>query len=95
MRLALCVSSLSILERYVLARVKYDSLTSKMSYYLWGSEFSAHRLVLHIAVIVSVVGLFGYEARSTGDFRHLYFFGILGIGDLIGMLWKWRKIQHT
>ena len=93
--LALCVFSMSLLERYVSARIKYDSVTGKLSHYFWGSELSAHRLIIHVIVILGVVGAVGFEAKSSGDYRHFYVFSVLGVIDLIGMFWKWRKDQNT
>jgi hypothetical protein len=86
---------MSLLEWYVSSRVKYDSITARLSHFFWGEEFSAHRLAFHVLVIVTVVGLFGYDAKSSGDYRHLHFFGALGVIDLGVMLWKWRKKSGT
>ncbi len=86
---------MSFLEIYVSARIKYDSMTGRLSHYLWGREFSAYRLTIHLVLIVVGVGALGYDAASSGNYQNFYVFSMLGIFDILGMYWKWRKIQNT
>lgn len=82
---------MSFLDWYVALRVRYDSVTRKMSEYFWGDRFSFHRLIAHLLFIAAVVGVVLYEAEKMGDYIQFKIFLILAAFDLIGMLWKWRK----
>jgi len=86
---------MSFLEVYVSARIKYDSITGRLSQFFWGREFSAYRLIIHLVFIVVGVGALGYDAASSGNYQNFYVFSMLGIFDLVGMYWLWHKNQNT
>lgn len=82
---------MNFLSWYVALRVRYDSITRKMSEYFWGERFSFHRLLVHLLVIAVFLGIVFHEAVTTGDYRQFKIFLILASFDLIGMFWKWGK----